>query len=114
MADIVPPKHMSWEARAIAELREALGDRVSIEPTSGMGELNRIAPESWELTIMQRFQFGDLRYETERVRVIVEIESGGGLTNLVKYWPMLSAELKDKRFVQIAVPPRGLEPADSG
>ncbi len=64
-----------------------------------MGSLNRIAPESWELKVMQRFQYGDLRYQTDDTRVIVEVESGGGLTNLVKYWPMLAAELSDKRFV---------------
>jgi hypothetical protein len=89
----------SFEAQAIASLRDAIGDRVSVEPVSGMGGLNRVAPESWELKVMQRFQFGDLRYETNKVRVIVEVESGGGLTNLVKYWPMLGEELKDRRFV---------------
>ena len=47
---------------------------------------------------MQQFQFGDLRYETATHRVVVEVESGGGLTNLVKYWPMLGAELSDRRF----------------
>lgn len=99
MADGVVPKRVSWEARAIASLREAIGDRTSIEPSSGMGGLNRIAPESWELKVMQRFQYGDLRYETDTTRVIVEVESGGGLTNLVKYWPMLGDEIKDKRFV---------------
>jgi hypothetical protein len=30
---------------------------------------------------------------------VIEVESGGGLTNLVKYWPMPGAELGDKRFV---------------
>jgi hypothetical protein len=29
---------------------------------------------------------------------VVEVESGGGLTNLVKYWPMLAHELSPKRF----------------
>lgn len=99
MADGDKPTQLSLEARAIAELREAIGDRVSPEPAFGMGSLNRIAPESWELKLMQRFQYGDLRYESERTRLIVEVESGGGLTNLVKYWPMLGEELKDKRFV---------------
>ena len=32
------------------------------------------------------FQFGDLRVETGRNHVIVEVESAGGVTNLVKYW----------------------------
>lgn len=95
----VPPKRISHERAAIEQLREAIGNRVPSEPSSGMGALNRIAPNSWELKVMQRFQFGDLRYESDRVRVLVEVESGGGLTNLVKYWPMLGAELSDKRFV---------------
>lgn len=101
MADelVMKPARVSWEQRAIQQLRDEIGDRVSIEPVSGMGGLNRKAPESWELKVMQRFQFGDLRYQTERMRVVVEVESGGGLTNLVKYWPMLGAELSDKRFV---------------
>lgn len=101
MTEPISPKgtRTSFERLAIDKLRAALGDRVAAEPTSGMGGLNRIAPESWELKVMQRFQFGDLRYETDRTRVIVEAESGGGLTNLVKYWPMLGAELNDKRFV---------------
>ena len=95
---IVKPARVSWEQLAIKELRDAIGDRVSIEPASGMGGLNRRAPDSWELKVMQQFQFGDLRYETERRRVVVEVESGGGLTNLVKYWPMLGAELSDRPF----------------
>ena len=101
MSDIAPQpvSRQSFERRAIDMLREAIGDRVKVEPVSGMSALNRIAPDSWELKVMQRFQFGDLRYETAEVRLVVEVESGGGLTNLVKYWPMLGAELSKKRFV---------------
>lgn len=99
MAETGAVARVSHEARAIAALREAIGDRVSVVPSQGMGGLNRIAPVSWELKLMQRFQHGDLRYQTDRTRVVIEVESGGGLTNLVKYWPMLGAELNDKRFV---------------
>jgi hypothetical protein len=102
MADTpATPTRTLFEAQAIASLRDAIGDRVSAEPVSGMGGLNRIAPERWELKVLQRFQFGDLRYEASESRVVVEVESGGGLTNLVKYWPMLGEELKDKRFVLV-------------
>jgi hypothetical protein len=94
-----PPIRTSFEARAITALRAAIGERVTVEPSSGMGGLNRIAPESWELKVMQRFQFGDMRYEVDKSRVVVEVESGGGLTNLVKYWPMLGDQLNGKRFV---------------
>lgn len=90
---------VSWEQRAIGELREAIGDRASVEPISGTKALNRVAPETWKLKVIQQFQFGDLRYQNDAVRVIIEVESGGGLTNLVKYWPMLGAEQSDRRFV---------------
>ena len=32
------------------------------------------------------FQFGDLRVETDMRTVVIETESGGGVTNLAKYW----------------------------
>ncbi len=32
------------------------------------------------------FQFGDLRVDTSQRHIIVEVESAGGVTNLVKYW----------------------------
>ena len=89
---------ISWEQRAIAELRDAIGKRVQIAPLSGMGGMNRKAPAEWNLTPKQQFQFGDLRYENRSTRVVVEVESAGGLTNLVKYWPMIPADLSDKRF----------------
>lgn len=32
------------------------------------------------------FQFGDLRVETPTHYIIIEVESAGGVSNLVKYW----------------------------
>lgn len=32
------------------------------------------------------FQFGDLRVDAPQRHIIVEVESAGGVTNLVKYW----------------------------
>ncbi len=32
------------------------------------------------------FQFGDLRVEAPQRHIVVEVESAGGVTNLVKYW----------------------------
>lgn len=66
-----------------------------------MGTANRIAPANWGLQARQGFQFGDLRYTTELCWIVVEFESAGGVTNLVKYWPMLNAELDERRFVLI-------------
>jgi hypothetical protein len=47
---------------------------------------------------MQRFRFGDLRIETAATTIVVEAESGGGVTNLAKYRPYLEAR-PAKRFV---------------
>ncbi len=32
------------------------------------------------------FQFGDLRVETKTHYIVIEVESAGGITNLVKFW----------------------------
>lgn len=42
----------------------------------------------FELMPNQKFQFGDLRIELPDRTIIIEMESAGGLTNLVKYWPL--------------------------
>ncbi len=56
---------------------------------SGYRPNNRFDP-GFDLRDIQRFQYGDLRVElTDRI-VIIEVESGGGLTNLIKYWPYAS------------------------
>ena len=39
------------------------------------------------------FQFGDLRVNTPNRHIIVEVESAGGVTNLVKYWYCLEEGL---------------------
>lgn len=47
----------------------------------GQGKDNRI-----EVNDKVSFQFGDLRIDTDKYHIIVEVESSGGITNLVKYW----------------------------
>ena len=42
------------------------------------------------------FEFGDLRVELPGRHVIVEVESGGGITNLAKYWYLLHENLITK------------------
>lgn len=39
------------------------------------------------------FQFGDLRVDTGTLHVVIEVESAGGVTNLVKYWYCLENRL---------------------
>lgn len=50
-------------------------------------------------TLGQHFEFGDLRIKVEHVTVVVEAESAGGITNLVKYWPLLAAGTLAKGFI---------------
>jgi len=48
---------------------------------TGQGNNNRIMLEG-----NLYFQFGDLRVVTSSSHVVIEVESAGGVTNLVKYW----------------------------
>ena len=89
---------VSHERQAIGALREALGDLPGIDVFSGMGGANRIRIEGWDPAPNKRFQFGDLRLESDRTTAVVEFESAGGATNLVKYWPLLASR-QPKRFV---------------
>ena len=69
----------SFEA-IVTEVGLSIGGR-------GYGASNRFDP-GFELIGQQRYQFGDLRVMLDDRIVVVEVESGGGLTNLVKYWPL--------------------------
>lgn len=42
------------------------------------------------------YQFGDFRVETKKYHLILELESGGGVTNLTKYWYFL----KDRQIIK--------------
>ena len=64
-----------------------------------MGLANRFEIRGWELPVLQHFQFGDLRIGGEHTTVVIELKSAGGLTNLVKYWPLLAEGRLTKRFV---------------
>jgi len=67
--------------------REMLREFINIakkygyEPISGQGIDNRIILEG-----NLYFQFGDLRVDTPSCHVVIEAETAGGVTNLVKYW----------------------------
>jgi hypothetical protein len=64
-----------------------------------MAAAHRLAIAGWELTPQQLFQYGDLRIEGARATVVIEVESAGGVTNLLKYWPLFEANQLRKRFV---------------
>jgi hypothetical protein len=89
---------VSHEGLILAKLRDALGDLAGVTFTSGMGAANRFPLAEWQLVGSQQFQFGDLRIETPTTTIVIEAESGGGVTNLVKYWPYLEGR-PQKRFV---------------
>jgi hypothetical protein len=90
---------VSFEKAAVDALLLALSPLPGIAVYRGLAAANRVVPDGWALTALQSFQFGDLRLESSTVRVVIEVESAGGVTNLAKYWPMLQSGLRDKRFV---------------
>jgi hypothetical protein len=98
------PSRVSYERiavdAAIAELQSIPG----IEIYRGQGGSNRFSVPGWTTAANQAFQFGDLRVETSKTIVVVEYESAAGLTNLVKYWPLLRSEqLPANKFVIVHV-----------
>lgn len=64
----------------------------------GQGKENRIPIEG-----NAYFQFGDLRVDTISHHVVVEVESAGGVNNLVKYWYPLETQLIKKPVVLLHV-----------
>ena len=57
-------------------------------PSGGQGRDNRVV-----MTGNNYLQFGDLRVETSTRHIVIEAESAGGVTNLVKYWYCLKRAL---------------------
>jgi hypothetical protein len=53
----------------------------------GQGWNNRFDP-GFGLDKNQQYQYGDLRKDLPDRLVIVEVESGGGLSHLIQYWPL--------------------------
>jgi len=81
-------KRVSHETELITELQRSIAD-LHVPVFSGQGAKNKFDVLGWELPLSRQFQNGDLRIEAPTTTVIVEAESGGGVTNLVKYWPLL-------------------------
>jgi hypothetical protein len=94
----LPASRTSHERAAVEALQEVIGDRPDASIYFGYRPDNRLDVVGWHLTPGQYIQFGDLRYETPRIRVVIEVESGGGVGNLVKYWPLLATQLTEKPF----------------
>lgn len=95
-----PAKRISHEGELLAHLRDALAD-LGVECVTGQSANNKFGIDGWGLSVIQQFQFGDLRIEVPNMTVLVETESAGGVGNLVKYWPLLRSRALDKRIVLI-------------
>jgi hypothetical protein len=95
-----PARRISHEGALLALLRDAVAD-LGVACISGQGGSNRFGIDGWGLSGSRQFQFGDLRIELPRTTVLVEAESAGGVTNLVKYWPLLRSRASEKRLVLI-------------
>jgi hypothetical protein len=101
---VEPPKpRVSHERLALETLRAAIGDLPDVEVFSGQAGSNRFGIGGWELSMLQQFQFGDLRVETPAATIVAEVESAGGIGNLAKYWPLLADKPLPKRLVILHV-----------
>jgi hypothetical protein len=97
------PSRISHERLLLDVLSESLNDLPDAEIYSGLKPENRFGLAGWELALIQRFQFGDLRVELPQCTVVIEVESAGGVGNLVKYWPLLAEASLSKRFVLVHI-----------
>jgi hypothetical protein len=70
---------VNYEAEVIL-LFEQVARRLGVTVTKGQCMANRLPVGKVYC------QFGDLRVDLPTAHVVVEVESAGGLTNLVKYW----------------------------
>lgn len=96
-------KRYSHERAAVAQVLEYVGEVGGTQIFSGTRPDNRVNVPDFDLLANQYIQFGDLRLENERVRVVIEFESGGGVGNLVKYWPLLRTGLTPPPLLLIHV-----------
>src|SRR5215218_8961028 len=90
---------ISHEQLVLAKLRSAAESLPHVNVFSGQKLTNRFGIEGWEIRGHQTFQYGDLRFEAEGTTLVVEAESAGGVSNLVKYWPLLASHARPHRLV---------------
>lgn len=80
--------------RHILEIFEEIACKHNYRAFKGQGRDNRIPLDG-----NTYFQFGDLRVNTETRYLVIEVESAGGITNLVKYWYCLEKNLIKKPVI---------------
>jgi len=79
-------------------------DKLKSKPCTGQGKKNLVLPVPFNCS--HNRQFGDLRIETGKRTIVVEIESAGGIDNFLKYWPYLLGQTQtppEKDFVLIHI-----------
>lgn len=87
------------EHEVIERLAAVAREFPQVKVYQGQNAANRFDIPDWDLPVLQQFQFGDLRLETPSETIIVEVESAGGVTNLVKYWPFLASKAVEKPLI---------------
>lgn len=92
-----PPSRISYERQALTSLLEVVRD-AGETPFSGQGSNNTL-----RLSDHSAIQFGDLRIELAACTIVVELESGGGVTNLVKYWHAFAQGKLEKPIVLLHI-----------
>ncbi|SHF52518.1 hypothetical protein SAMN02746089_02093 [Caldanaerobius fijiensis DSM 17918] len=80
-------KRMNIEGEILKKFVE-MAHKYGYNVFKGQGKDNRIIIDG-----NTYFQFGDLRVDTETYHIVIEAESAGGVTNLVKYWYCLEKNL---------------------
>jgi hypothetical protein len=96
MDDLQPPSRSSrvnHEARAV-QLFADIAQQYDIAYFTKQVQNNRI-----HLGRNVYFQFGDFRVDISSKHIVMEVESGGGVTNLVKYWYCADQNLIQKPMV---------------
>jgi hypothetical protein len=91
-------QHIPYEAELLKALQASIAD-LGVAGVHSQGVANKFAVSGWDLWPLQQFQYGDLRIELAATTLIIEAESAGGITNLVKYWPLLRSGTLPKRLV---------------
>lgn len=89
----------SNEHEVIECLAAVAGGFPQVKVYRGQNAANRFDMPGWDLPVLQQFQFGDLRLETPGETIVVEVESAGGVTNLVKYWPFLASKAVERPLI---------------
>ena len=76
----MPNQRKKIEQQALARFEQVACEH-GYRVFKGQGMSNRIPVRG-----KAYFQFGDLRVDTEKLHIVIEVESAGGVTNLTKYW----------------------------